>query len=110
MVNKRFKIENLDNLEDLTSEELSLIQGGMTIAVAEPQAGPTEAKADSVELQAEELIAYPLPLPPQPIPYPLPIPCYHGGHRPYPKPKYIPCVCSPYPTKDGDLPWCAVIL
>ncbi|MEM1255645.1 MAG: hypothetical protein AAGI69_24675 [Cyanobacteria bacterium P01_H01_bin.21] len=106
MANKCLKIENLDNLEELTAEELFFIQGGATVETAKSVEIET---AGSMRIKPEELIAYPLPPHPDPVPLPLPVPCY-GGRWPYPKPNKIPCVCSPFPTKDGKLPWCAVIL
>ncbi len=101
MTNNRLKIENLDNLQDLTSDQLQVIEGGMTVAEAAP-----------VELEAEARIAHPFPTKPIPLPYPrpYPIPCYPGGGRPHPKLISRKCICTPYPTKDSKLPWCAVIL
>lgn len=90
MTNKRLIIENLDILEELNTEELS-IQGGMTLA-----------NLESDEIQSESrLIPWSKePFPNRPIkPFPdRPI-------KPYPLP-YYPCSPSPY----GKLPWCAVIL
>lgn len=99
MPSTRLKIENLDNFQELAFEDSSIIQGGM---LAED--------AESAEMPAAERIAYPLP---HPVPcYPLPVLRRPGKRRkPRPKPDYgHPCVCSPYPTKKGRLPWCAVIL
>ena len=98
MSSNRLKIENLDSLQELTFEDSSIIQGGM---LAED--------AESATLPAEARIAYPLP---HPIPcYPLPVAHRPRKRKPRPKSDYgHPCVCSPYPTKKGRLPWCAVIL
>ena len=90
MVNKRLKIENLDNLQELTTEGVSSIQGGLSIAGPEPY-----------------------PTTPKPWPRPKPMPdwpkhdYWTKPYQPYPLP-HPPCTY--YPTKDGKLPWCAVIL
>ncbi len=57
MASKRLKIENLDNLQELNSEEVSPIQGG-----------GAELKAPETSVEPENLI-YPLPVWPWP-PYP----------------------------------------
>ncbi len=87
MANKRLKIENLDNLQELNAEEVSLIQGGGAELIAlEPSVEP-------------ESLIYVDPENPKPY-YPLPV------WPPYP--------CKPYRTKgkDGEvlLHHCPVIL
>ncbi|NES06104.1 MAG: hypothetical protein F6K22_26825 [Okeania sp. SIO2F4] len=95
MTNKRLKIENLDNLEELNTEEVFSIQGGLSVEF------PIEdISIEKVDISIKEKLIYPVE--PGPIkPYPLPY-C-----RPYPLP-----YCRPYPTKGGklQLPWCAVVL
>ncbi|MEM8807461.1 MAG: hypothetical protein AAGF01_15695 [Cyanobacteria bacterium P01_G01_bin.38] len=96
MENNRLIIKNLDNLQALTPEEVSTIQGSLSIA----HPGPLPEVPD--EPSPRDRIYYPYPRPRHPKrPYPQPSP------HPYPIPS-IPC--SPYPIKDGYLPWCAVIL
>ena len=90
MANKRLKIENLDNLQELNAEEVSLLQGGETTLTAlKPSREP------------EHLIYYPDDFKPD-KPYPLPV------WPPYPYP------CKPYRVKgkDGEvlLHHCPVIL
>ena len=70
MANKRLKIENLDNLQELTTEGVSSIEGGLSLG------------------QESDLQIAPIESLPQEEPYPLTF----------------------YPTKDGKLPWCAVVL
>lgn len=100
MPSKHLKIENLDDFQELTLEDACIIQGGITVEEVESPAP-----------QVEERIAYPLPTP-VPIPcYPLPFPRHPRGRKRQPKrDSHSPCICSPYPTKGGKLPWCAVIL
>ncbi|WP_426589444.1 hypothetical protein [Dapis sp. BLCC M229] len=90
MTNKRLKIENLDNLEELNTEEVFSIQGGLL--------ADSPITAEKVDISIEDKLIYPVK--PGPIkPYPLPY-C-----RPYPLP-----YCHPYPIKDGKLLWCPVVL
>jgi hypothetical protein len=92
MTNKRLIIENLDNLQELNHEEFSAIQGGLTLV-----------DGYDIKLPIEERLIYPGPNQPVEL-YPLP----EQPIKPYYPLPYIPC--SPYPTKEGKLPWCAVIL
>jgi hypothetical protein len=101
VTNKRLKIENLDNLQELNPEEVFSIQGG-----------GAELKASELSVEPQGLIA-PESLiyvdPENPKPYPLPIwppyPC-----KPYP--------INPYPIKGKEgtvllhqpLLYCPVIL
>ena len=86
MANKRLKIENLDNLQELNSEEVSPIQGG-----------GAELKAPETSVEPESLIYVD---PDNPKPFPLPV----WPHYP----------CKPYRIKgkDGEvqLHYCPVIL
>ena len=99
MTNKRLTIENLDILEELNTEAVLSVEGGMTLADPESERIQSESR----------LISWPTrpfpdgptrPFPDKPVkPFPdRPI-------KPYPLP-YYPCSPSPY----GKLPWCAVIL
>ena len=102
MSNKRLKIENLENLQELTTEEFSSIEGGLSL-VADP------GHALPIEWEPEPL----------PHPYPTPIDCY-----PKPVPKPLPCHIKPiedpiyidskYPVKEDDIiihiSWCPVVL
>ncbi|MGD1949698.1 MAG: hypothetical protein ACFB14_08640 [Leptolyngbyaceae cyanobacterium] len=104
MEKKRLKIQNLDNLQELTPAEIFAIQGGITAE----EVAPVELDVELVDAE-DRLIYYPLPT--DPIPYP--VPC--GGPRPHPRPRRPRpikqrCFRSPYPTKRDDIPWCAVIL
>ena len=93
MANKRMKIENLDNLEELNTEEVFSIQGGLSVEF------PIEdISIEKVDISIEDKLIYPVE--PGPI-EPYPLPCY-----PYPR----PYPCSPYPIKDWKLSWCAVPL
>ncbi|MEO0457957.1 MAG: hypothetical protein AAF152_15440 [Cyanobacteria bacterium P01_A01_bin.114] len=97
MESNRLIIRNLDNLQELTPEEVSTIQGSLSIAYPEE---PLPEVPDQPSPKGR--VWYPYPRPKRPK-YPSP--------RPYPQPYPIPSIpCSPYPRKDGRLPWCAVIL
>ena len=93
------KIENLENLQELTTEEFSSIQGGLSIV-----------KPDHIiDWKLDEPLPLPDPKPlphPEPIPHPLPVYCYH-------KPISYP-ISSFTGVKEHQisfkLPWCAVIL
>lgn len=102
MKKKSLVIENLDSLQDLTLEDVSVIAGALSL--------------DS----AESMIAIPEKpmLPDRPIDRPRPKPidkiCYPGRpprpkYPPKPHPEVYPLPCNPFPT-NGYLPWCAVIL
>ncbi len=93
MTNKRMKIENLDNLEELNTEEVFSIQGGFLA-----DSSIEDISIEKVDISIEDKLIYPVE--PVPIkPYPLPY-C-----RPYPLP-----YCHPYPIKDEKLLWCPVVL
>ena len=87
MANKRLKIENLDNLQELNAEEVSLLQGG-----------EAELKALEPSVEPERLIYVD---PDNPKPY-------------YPLPVWPPYPCKPYPIKSKDgialLHWCPIAL
>ncbi|MDJ0796777.1 MAG: hypothetical protein QNJ51_08045 [Calothrix sp. MO_167.B12] len=57
MSNKRLKIENLENLQEITTEEFSAIQGGM-LAVQEY----------SIAIDWDDWEPHPLPYDPYPLP------------------------------------------
>ena len=82
MATKRLKIEDLQdiNIRELTEEEAASLQGGML--VADERYNPYYPKPD-----------YPKP-----------------DYPPTKPPIIRPFPCTNYPTKDGKLPWCAVIL
>ncbi|NEP19270.1 MAG: hypothetical protein F6J97_20635 [Leptolyngbya sp. SIO4C1] len=97
---QRLAINNLENLQPLTAEDLIAIQGSLSL-IDEPIAVEADQPDNQPpEAPTSEALFYPLPpYPPKPVPHP----------KPYePWPPYYPC--SPFPTKDGRLPWCAVIL
>ncbi len=96
MTNKRLIIENLDNLEELNTEEVFSIQGGLLVDYPVIEEKLDISIAEKVDFSIKDKLIYPV----KPI-KPYPLPCY-----PYP----LPPVCSPYPTKGGNLPWCAVVL
>ncbi|MEM9088564.1 MAG: hypothetical protein AAGC93_07445 [Cyanobacteria bacterium P01_F01_bin.53] len=91
MKKHRLIIQNLDNLQALSLEEISSVRGSLSIAYPEPAPQPPK---DRVYFPDRPHPKWPKHPSPRPKPYP----------RPYPIP------CSPYPTKGGSLPWCAVIL
>ena len=104
MTTQHLKIENLDTIQELSTKDFLAIQGGASV---EETASITLSTDLPTNLPTEGRIAYPFPKGPIPLPYP--IPCY-GGHQPPTKPKPHGCFCSPYPTKGGVIPWCAVVL
>ncbi len=101
MTNKRLTIENLDNLEELNTDEVFSIEGGLLIDSSIKAEKVDISIPEKVDISIEDKLIYPVePGPIKPFkPYPLPY-C-----RPYPLP-----YCHPYPTKGGNLPWCAVVL
>ncbi len=89
------QIQDLDTMQELTAEELSPVQGGLSIRKIDL---PGLEKAPDVDLTTGRIapigrIAYP---------FPRPFPCYPLPPR--------PPICTNFPTKGGHLPWCAVIL
>ena len=87
MASKRLKIENLEYLDPLNTEEVFRLQGG-------------EGKSRIPEPKSLIYVDAENPMPKRPPERPK-WPIYH------PLPHYP---CSHYPTKNGKLPWCAVIL
>ena len=93
MANKRLKIKNLDNLQELSTDGVSSIEGGLSLVQE------SDLRIASIESSHQEK-SYPLAFYPT-RPLPEPTKTY------YPLPYYP---CSLYPIEDGKLPWCAVIL
>ena len=106
MANKRLQIENLDNLQDLTIEEVSSLQGSLRLI--------DEYKGDFVVDDGNGPVIEPPPGGPgEPMLPDYPLPPVKKGRRPRPcsiKPYYPikPPICSPEPYK--EIPWCPVIL
>ena len=98
MTNKRLIIENLDNLEELNTEEVFSIQGGLLVDSSIIPEKLDISIAEKVDISIPDKLIYPVE--PGPV-KPYPLPCY-----PYPR----PYPCSPYPIKDWKLSWCAVPL
>lgn len=82
MTSQRLRIENLDNLQEVTPEEFSSIQGGLSIAIDYKEVSDKDIPKKEIPVID---ICYPLPLPPRCYPLPKPLP------KPYPKPLPRPC-------------------
>ena len=69
MSNKRMKIENLENLQEVTTEEFSSIQGGLSV----------------INIHEQIIIGpdHPIDFHPKPLPHPFPIHCHP---KPIPRP------------------------
>ncbi|MDJ0674257.1 MAG: hypothetical protein QNJ36_02455 [Calothrix sp. MO_167.B42] len=96
MPNKRLKIENLENLQEVNAEEFSSIQGGLT-ATSSASAISATGEVSSIDYK--------------PVDRPIDV------HEPiliYPDPCYIPPPCETYVFYDGEkkieIKWCPVIL
>ncbi|MDJ0796776.1 MAG: hypothetical protein QNJ51_08040 [Calothrix sp. MO_167.B12] len=92
MSNKRLKIENLENLQELNGEEVFSIQGGLSLA-AEVQVESIETD-QLIYVDPEKPVYKPHPWPPYPYP------CYpHYPVKPQIKPSddsgiiAYPCYC-----------------
>ena len=99
MANKCLKIKNLDNLQELSTEGVSSIEGGLSLVQeSDLRIAPVEALPQE---KPHPVTFYPTKpfYPTRPLPEPI---------KPYYPLPYYPC--SPYPIKEGKLPWCAVIL
>ena len=92
------QIQDLDTLQDLSSEDLSPVQGGLSIRSNDISAEldtSSEFKLISSRIKLKGRIISPPPISIHPCPPPIPI---------------RPPICTNFPTEGGHLPWCAVIL
>ncbi|AOY84245.1 hypothetical protein BJP36_34295 [Moorena producens JHB] len=92
------KIENLENLQEINTEEFSSLQGGRMIQ------HPMDIRDIRDIIDIKDIKIDPHPPMPRPKPQPQPIPLPRPLPRPFP--------CYPYPPKclPGHPPFCAIPL